>query len=392
MQQTGSNYGNFWNIDFLGTISDCFSKITESERNLNRLNIMIIGKSGVGKSTLVNNLFRNDLAKTGGVKPVTKNINRYSLPNYPLTIYDSQGFELNKNTQKNIKKPITDTVSKCLKSGKTDDAIHCILYCIHADSTRFEQEEIRFISELTNESFALRVPVIVVLTQAYSKNYTQQLHSYISGLNLNIAAVVDVLAEPYFFGGGQVIDRYGLDTLTSEINKTLNHDLLKTFANVQKASAELKINQCANIIKASVTEAGAAAMTPLPVADSVILIGIETKMLAEITTVFGTSPSKSFISMFLSTSLGTTGATVGGRALVSALKLVPGVGSLSAGMINASVAMAITAAMGNAYTQIMLMIFRGELSAEEMETQSGMNKLFELIDEQFVKQKNRLNF
>ena len=106
MQQTGSNYGNFWNIDFLGTISDCFSKITESERNLNRLNIMIIGKSGVGKSTLVNNLFRNDLAKTGGVKPVTKNINRYSLPNYPLTIYDSQGFELNKNTQKNIKKQI----------------------------------------------------------------------------------------------------------------------------------------------------------------------------------------------------------------------------------------------------------------------------------------------
>ncbi len=385
-----NSYGNFWNIDFVGTISDCFSKITESERNLNRLNIMIIGKSGVGKSTLVNNLFRNDLARTGGVKPVTKNINKYSLPNYPLTIYDSQGFELNKNTQKNIKKQITDTVHKCLRSGRTDDAIHCILYCIHADSTRFEQEEVNFISDLANESSVMRVPVIVVLTQAYARNYAQQLHNYILGLNLNISAVVDVLAEPYSFGYGQLIDRYGLENLTSEINKTLNKNLLKTFANVQKASAQLKIDQCSAIIKASVAEAGAAAMTPLPVADSVILIGIETKMLAEITTVFGTSPSKSFISMFLSTSLGTTGATVGGRALVSALKLVPGVGSLSAGMINASVAMAITAAMGNAYTQIMLMIFRGEMSAEELETQSGMNKLFELIDEQFIKQKNRL--
>ena len=40
-------------------------------RNMNKLNIIVVGKSGVGKSTLINSVFREDLADTGIGRPVT---------------------------------------------------------------------------------------------------------------------------------------------------------------------------------------------------------------------------------------------------------------------------------------------------------------------------------
>ena len=41
---------------------------------LARLNILVAGKSGVGKSTLINSVFGKEVAKTGDGEPVTSRI------------------------------------------------------------------------------------------------------------------------------------------------------------------------------------------------------------------------------------------------------------------------------------------------------------------------------
>ncbi len=384
---------SFAGLDLFSAVKGCFDRIAASTNNLKHLNIMLVGKSGVGKSTLINNLFREKLAQTGGVRPVTNDITGYSKPNFPLTVYDSRGFELNKSAQKNIKKQIVSTITKCASTGRTEDAIHCLLYCINSGSRRIEPDELSWIMELTSESYILKVPVIVVLTQSYSAPYAKQISDYIKSRNLGVSAVVPVLAEDYDLGMGQAVKHYGLDNLIYEIERTLTDELAETLANVQKASADLKQRKASLIVNASTAEAAAAvALTPLPVADSVVLVGIQTKMLAEITTIFGLGISRSFISLFLSTALGTSGATIGGRTLVSALKLIPGIGTAAGGMINAAVASGITTAMGNAYIQLMTMIHNGQILPEELDSKINLEKLFAVIDTAFRNQTDEDNF
>ena len=56
-------------IDMNKIAQDAINAITEKIKNLKNLNIIDAGKTGVGKSTLINAVFRDNLAETGMGKP-----------------------------------------------------------------------------------------------------------------------------------------------------------------------------------------------------------------------------------------------------------------------------------------------------------------------------------
>ena len=68
--------------------------IQKEYKNLKKLNIMVLGKTGVGKSTLINNLFSEKIVDTGIGRPVTNVIRKIEKEGFPLALYDVPGLEL----------------------------------------------------------------------------------------------------------------------------------------------------------------------------------------------------------------------------------------------------------------------------------------------------------
>ena len=99
-------------IDTDKIVQQCIDAINDKIKNLNKMNIIVIGKSGVGKSTLINSLFRGNFVETGLGRPVTAEIRRVEKKDYPLAVYDTPGFELSPGQQDKVKNEVIEIISR----------------------------------------------------------------------------------------------------------------------------------------------------------------------------------------------------------------------------------------------------------------------------------------
>lgn len=354
--------------------------INQNVRDLKKLNIAVVGKTGVGKSTLINSVFREDLAAVGIGQPVTSKIRKYFKKDFPLTIYDTPGFELGKDEQENVKNELLDIIKTGNMGKDVNEAIHCIWYCINTTTSRIEPEEIKWLRSFSSENRVTQVPIIVVLTQACPKQRGRDMKAAVEAENLDVISVIPVLAQDMDFDGEYLVKAYGLDTLIDIMSKTLPTELEKTLQNVQKASIEAKKKYAQGIVATAVAAAMGEAAIPVPFADATMLVPTQISMIAGITAVFGLDVNKSFITAVISATLGSSGATVLGRTVVSnILKLVPGVGSVAGGAISAGTAAIITTALGEAYIALMVAMYKGEISKDFIATSAGKKYISDMF-------------
>lgn len=359
----------------------CINAIRERLRNLKKLNIIVVGKSGVGKSTLINSLFRGNFAETGLGKPVTDKIRKIEKKDYPMAIYDTPGFELSKGQQTKVKDEIIEIINKGFASNDINDAIHCIWYCINVGGNRtFDETEIEWLKELTESNKITQTPIIVVLTQSCPKKKAQEMKTLVEDENLDIVKVVPVLAQDMDFDEEYVAKAYGLDKLIDIMSECLPDELQETLQNVQKASLEAKKKYSQAVVATAVAAAFGEGFAPIPFSDAALLIPTQVAMIASITTIFGIEVNKSLLTGLVSSTIGTAGATVLGKTIVSNLiKLIPGVGTGVGGLISGTTASLLTTALGETYIIVMEMIYNGEIKSEDLYTKDGqatMNKIF----------------
>ena len=140
-------------------------KILINEKEIRHLNLEIIGKTGVGKSTLLNAILGDNLAQEKKGEPCTMETKCYESKRYDfIRIYDTRGIEISSNFD--IDKVFTETLreiqDKC-KKNEPEELIHCLLYCF--TGTRFEREEAEILVKLRKTYEGKRLPSILVLTQ-----------------------------------------------------------------------------------------------------------------------------------------------------------------------------------------------------------------------------------
>lgn len=251
---------------------DAINLIAEKIKNLKTLNIIVAGKTGVGKSTLINSVFRDNLAEVGVGKPVTTHMCKITKKGIPLAIYDTRGFELGKEVQAEVKKEILDTINLGLAAKDINQAVHCIWYCINTASNRVEPEEISWLRELSAANQTTKVPIIIVLTQSFSKKKADEIRKSLLNENLDIIQVVPVLAKDYEIEDLGTAKSYGLDILVQVMGETLPEELMDTLQNVQIAALEEKKRYAQAAVATAATAAAGAGAAPIPFSDCALLI------------------------------------------------------------------------------------------------------------------------
>lgn len=138
-------------------------KIRNKMDNKIYTNVLIIGKSGVGKSSLLNYIFGEMVEKTGSGKPITEEgiyPHSYDAGNdFYINLYDTWGLEPDKAERWN--KLIKDEI-EAHDCGSVADWFHTIFYCISAKSERIENFDTQTIKDL----YADGNNVILILTKA----------------------------------------------------------------------------------------------------------------------------------------------------------------------------------------------------------------------------------
>lgn len=345
---------------------------TEKElQNIPPVNILIVGKSGVGKSTLVNSVFRERIADTGIGKPVTKHLQKISRKDVPVTLYDTRGLELSPKVQKDVETEIFDLIKK---NKGTKDEIHVAYYCIQGTSSRIEDTEIEIL-----ETISEKIPVVLILTQAVGEQ-AKKFESVLKDMNLSVAAIHSVLAEPYVISEDYTVQPFGLKELIDRTVNIIPDKAKKAFINAQQVDIERKVQSAKTWANRYIVTTFGVGFTPIPFSDASIIVPMQITLLTHITVIFGVSIDRATMLSVIAAVGGTGSATYIGRTIVSnAFKFIPGIGTIVGGLISGTTASIITRALADSYIQVLKVIALNELEGKTTST----DKIVVFMQKQF---------
>lgn len=185
-------------------------------------NLLILGKTGVGKSSFINYLFGEDVRETGSGRPVTKEgiyLNSFALENgLVVNLYDTWGLEADKAS-------VWETIiaNEIGRHNTTNirDWFHTILYCLSAKSARVEAFETDLINRLNEGGNR----VIVVLTHSDLNNVQEPIAEMSRILREQCALagedIVEVASVSKKLLGGRVTKQFGREVVIGRIKDDL---------------------------------------------------------------------------------------------------------------------------------------------------------------------------
>ena len=342
--------GNDW---FRDSFRSEYEKQSEA---LGRFNLAIFGKTGVGKSTLINAIFGEEVARTGIGEPVTQGSQLYLDKIGHLGIVDTQGLEVGRDD-----KAIVSELTKAMKEMRRrplSEQLHVAWFCVRGMDRRFEETEAEFVRNLHEAG----LPVIVVLTQVPMRDG----HYHPDAVEQ--ARLITAKQLP-IFGGRPFLTFAKADRFTGQEPHGLREVLDATFrcapdgvqgalVAAQEIDQARKATEAQRFIGVACTSAAAAAASPIPFSDAAMLVPIQLGMMARIAHLYKIKFERAALMGIAAT----TAATQVGRATFTGLiKLVPGAGTVVGGAIGAGVASAYTLAMGQAWLAVCQKLAAGAL-------------------------------
>ncbi len=158
-----------------------------------RYNVVIVGQTGVGKSTLINYLYGKKVAETGVGKPVTKNGFHpidFEINGLPICLFDSWGLEVG-----SYDKWMQDLDKEFKERGVNESAdkwFHSVFYCIQAGGSRIQKCDITIIKKFIAENY--KVSVILTKCDQVDVDVEEALKNELQ-TQINGLSVISVCSE-----------------------------------------------------------------------------------------------------------------------------------------------------------------------------------------------------
>ena len=332
---------------FSGKFEEGFKKCRE---NIKKPSILVVGGTGVGKSTLVNLLLKKEVAVEGSGKPV----NYYS--NELINIYDSEGYEIGSENQERINNLIFNFIDE--KSLQVETSINVILYCISGPSARITDTDINFMNNLKQKNipFALVVTQIDVATEEQCDNIKNIALENIKDLEIFESYNEALVDEP-------IPVEKGLDELNTWVVDVLPDSLRFAYLSVSNRNLEQKFSEGTTIIYQHIAISFTTGFSPIPISDAPILFANQMGMIARLASLWDLGSIQTVItSGLLEPVLSTIGKTIAGNII----KMIPGIGTLVGGTINGAVGAALTYGLGQAINVTCKKICEAQLEGKDI--------------------------
>ena len=332
-----------------------------------KANILVLGTSGAGKSTLINAVVGREVAKVGSGKHSTEKMEAYEPEGLNFRLIDSRGFEYNFwNTRKTVK-DMKSWVADGLKDKKP--RIHMLWFCVDATSKRFTGQTMKTLEEVKKEW--KDVPIIVVLTKSFFIAEDEENIEMVKNTFRKRAkrtgmpvAIVPVLAQP---PKGESILPRGIEELVAITEKNLDAAVRDSELAVKKYDLKSKRLKAQALTLGAATSGVAVGAIPISFPDAAILTPIEATLISAIARVYKLDEKDDFTKKLISRIVESGTVGIVAKMALNQLKLIPGMANLAADVLNAIVAGAIIAGIGEAATIIMEKAYLGEINKEDFE-------------------------
>lgn len=354
-------------------LSNRFKKEYEKLKSeIKKPNILVLGATGAGKSALINRCFGKEVVESKAGKPVTKHVARIESDDFSCVLYDAQGYEVGVEKQKEFLEEVV-AFAKQLQDKPIEEQVHVVWYFLQASTHRILDID----RDLLKSIHGIMIPIAAVLSKcdAVTVDELKNLESEVKNIDPGIPSFRTTSRDI------KELDYLDLNKLIEWSVDELPSGMKLAFVKAQKTNLDLKWKQAHNAVLQHSGGSAFVGFVPLPLADAPLLLANQSAMLVRVMYIYDMEQIQASIEPIIGSVIGLILPELGVWIVGQIAKLIPGIGTLIGGFINASVAATLTYAVGMAVSDICYRINEYVLVDDYEGLDDYMSSLSKILEE-----------